>query len=152
MAQSFITDAQKTSIKSIIDDLHETFARNITIYEEGERVLIAASSQYNGVYGNTGGGTSSVSRTIVSHTVKARIKYMNAKEENFSDGNVDSQLSQEIMDGEVRVTVDASGFAILKEAKRCEFEGRKYTIGSKGNPNGIFGPQYYHFMLKPLEE
>jgi hypothetical protein len=40
----------------------------------------------------------------------------------------------------------------LKEAKRCEFEGRKYTIESKGNPTGIFGPQYYHFYLSPIEE
>ena len=41
---------------------------------------------------------------------------------------------------------------ILKEAKRAEFEGRRYKISSKGNPTGIFGPQYYHFFLEPLDE
>ena len=153
MATSLISDSQKNTIKSIIDDIHETFARNITIFEEGKKVLISASSEYNGIYGKTGGGTNtSTSTTSVSHVVKARIKYIDAKEANLADGNIGSQLDIELVDGSVRITVDAAGFNILKEAKRCEFEGGKYEIVSKGNPTGIFGTQYYHFYLKPLEE
>lgn len=152
MATSLISDSQKSTIKAIIDDIHETFARNITVYEEGKKILISASSEYNGIYGKTSSGTASTSKTSVTHTIKARIKYINAREQNLSDGNISSQLGIETIDGSVRITVDASGFAILKEAKRCEFEGRKYTIESKGNPTGIFGPQYYHFFLAPIEE
>lgn len=152
MSTSLISESQKTAIKSIIDDIHETFARNITVYEEGKKILIAASSEYNGIYGRTGGGTTSTSTTSVSHTVKARIKYIDAKAGNLADGNINSQLDIEVIDGSVRITVDASGFNILKEAKRCEFEGGKYRIATKGNPTGIFGPQYYHFYLEPIEE
>ncbi|MGA0119957.1 MAG: hypothetical protein ACO3HJ_00725 [Methylophilaceae bacterium] len=152
MPTSLISDSQKNTIKAIIDDIHETFARNITVYEEGKKILIAASSEFNGIYGKTSSGSESTQKTIVSHTVKARIKYINSREQNLSDGNIDSQLGIELIDGSVRITVDADGFAILKEAKRCEFEGRKYTITSKGNPTGIFGPQYYHFYLAPIEE
>jgi len=271
MATSLISDSQKDTIKAIIDDIHETFARNITIFEEGERILLAvddilidgnildrhgntidttqtffkntaanepiwttdssnpidmissagtvpsigviglipsimgsspywvllyydsghnllaqwtatyngesapidlaftpingtgtptarllsnrsaSNSKYNGVYGRIGGGATGTRRTSVSHTIKARIKYINAREQNLADGNINSQLDINLIDGSVRITVDASGFAILKEAKRCEFEGRKYTINSKGNPTGIFGPQYYHFYLSPIE-
>ena len=142
----------RSTIKAIIDDIHETFARNITVYEEGKKILISASSEYNGIYGKTSSGAASTSKTSVANTIKARIKYINAREQNLSDGNISSQLGIETIDGSVRITVDASGFAILKEAKRCEFEGRKYTIESKGNPTGIFGPQYYHFYLSPIEE
>ncbi len=152
MPTSLISDAQKTTIKAIFDDIHETFARTITVYEEGERVLIAASSTYNGIYGKTQGGGSSVSKTIVSHTLKARIKYIDAKEENLSDGQINSQLDISLINGSVRIAVDGAGYDILREAKRCEFEGRKYEIVSKGLPTGIFGPQYYHFFLKPLDE
>lgn len=152
MATSLISESQKTTIKAIIDDIHETFARNITVYEEGIKVLIAASSEYNGIYGKTGGGETSTTKTVVSHTIKARIKYIDAKEQNLAGGGVDSQLDIDLIDGSVRITVDENGFEILKEAKRCEFEGRKYTINSKGNPTGIFGPQYYHFYLAPIEE
>jgi hypothetical protein len=152
MATALISDSQKNTIKAIIDDIHETFARNITVYEEGEKVLISASSEYNGIYGKTSTGSSSTKKVVVSHTVNARIKYINAQEKNFSDGNVSSQPNIDLVDGSVRITVNADGFDILKEAKRCEFEGRKYTIDSKGNPTGIFGPQYYHFFLSPIEE
>ena len=152
MATSLISDSQKNTIKAIIDDIHETFARNITVYEEGEKVLISASSEFNGIYGKTSTGSSSTRKVVVSHTVNARIKYINAQEQNFSDGNVSSQPDIDLVDGSVRITVNADGFDILKEAKRCEFEGRKYTIDSKGNPTGIFGPQYYHFFLSPIEE
>ena len=149
MPTSLISESQKNTIKDIIDDIHETFARNITVYEEGEKVLIASSSQFNGIYGRTSGGQGTTRRTVVSHTINARIKYINADKEILNDS---SQLGVEFMDGLVRITVDLNGFEILKEAKRCEFEGRKYIINTKGNPTGIFGPQYYHFYLSPIEE
>ena len=152
MATPLISNSQKNTISAIIDDIHETFARNITVYEEGKKVRIAASSTFNGVYGKTSDGSSSTKRTVVSHVVKARIKYINAREKNLTDGNINSQIDIDLIEGSVRITVDADGFSLLKEAKRCEFEGRKYTINSKGNPTGIFGPQYYHFYLSPIEE
>jgi len=152
MGTSFITDSYKNIIKTAIDNLHETFGRNITVYEEGRKVLIAASSEYNGIYGRTDSGSASTSVSVVSHTIKARIHYINAKSKNFADGNVDSQLDLDLIEGSVQLQVDASGYEILKEAKRCEFEGRRYSISNKGNPNGIFCLHYYYFFLKPLDE
>jgi hypothetical protein len=151
MATSLISESQKNTIKDIIDDIHETFARNITVYEEGEKILIASSSQFNGIYGRTSGGEATTQKTIVSHTINARIKYINADKDILNTSS-SSQLGIEFVDGLVRITIDLAGFKILKDAKRCEFEGRKYTISSKGNPTGIFGPQYYHFYLSPIEE
>ncbi len=254
MPTSLISDSQKNTIKAIIDDIHETFARNITVFEQGEKILInvrqlslsgftgdnahlngtytqqgtsatdfyqqehgngsisievtsiateedpnlnefrwfildgsdndpadlasntsttsggptlqpyqmtwssltlteiVIGETFNGVYGRNVFGNKTTTTTAVQHTIKARIKYIDAKEANLADGNIGSQLDIELVDGSVRITVDAAGFNILKEAKRCEFEGGKYEIVSKGNPTGIFGPQYYHFYLKPLEE
>jgi head-tail adaptor len=151
MATSLISNIQKEQIKAIIDDIHETFARNITVFEEGEKVLISASSEYNAIYGRARTG-STTQKVSVSHTIKARIKYINSEETILADGAMNSQSDIELIDGSVRITVDADGFAILKEAKRAEFEGRRYKIVSKGNPTGIFGPQYYHFFLQPLDE
>ncbi len=256
MPTSLISDSQKNTISAIIDDIHETFARSITVYEEGKKVLISVNRQlkingftgdnahlngtytqvstnsytqengsgditrveegvgtesdpnlvqyrweitdgsdndpgtgdaasnyiskqstdpsvsqpyemtwssltltefvigdtFNGVYGRSVFGNKTTTTTAVQHTIKARIKYIDAKEANLTDGNIGSQLDIELVDGSVRITVDAAGFNLLKEAKRCEFEGGKYEIVSKGNPTGIFGPQYYHFYLKPIEE
>ena len=152
MPSSYITSAQKTMIESVIDNVHETFGRNITVFGEGRKVLIAASDEYNGVYGRTGSGATSTTVTAVTHTIKARIKYIKMEEEKLADGSINSQMGIELIDGSVKITVDSDGYDILKEAKRCEFEGKKYSISSKGRPEGIFGPKYYEFFLKPLEE
>ena len=79
MATSLISDSQKNTIKAIIDDIHETFARNITVYEEGEKILIAASPEFNGIYGRTSNGQKTTSKVIVSHTLNVRIKYINER-------------------------------------------------------------------------
>jgi hypothetical protein len=86
MATSLISDSQKNTIKAIIDDIHETFARNITVYEEGEKILIAASPQFNGIYGRTPSGSKTTKKVVVSHTLNVRIKKLNAvslREENI---------------------------------------------------------------------
>ena len=54
MATPLISESQKNTIKSIIDDIHQTFARNITVYKEGQTVSIAASAEFNGIYGRSG--------------------------------------------------------------------------------------------------
>lgn len=149
MPTSYIPDSLKAELQGIIDNMHETFSRTITVFEEGEKVLISASPTYNGVYGRTNTGGRSVQKTVVSHEIKARIHYINAKEDTLSE---DSQADISLIDGSVKITVDPTGFELLKEAKRCEFEGRRYEITSRGNPTGIMGPQYYHFYLKPLDE
>ena len=56
MPTSLISDSQKNIIKAIIDDIHETFAREINVYEDGRKILISASSQYNGIYGRPSSG------------------------------------------------------------------------------------------------
>ena len=113
MATPLISQSQKNTIKSIIDDIHETFAREITVYEEGRKILIAASSEFNGIYGKTNSGETSTTTTVVSHTIKARIKYINAQEQNLADGNINSQTDIDLINGSVRIAVDADGFEIL---------------------------------------
>jgi len=45
MATALISQSQKNTIKSIIDDIHETFARTITVFKEGKKVLIDIDRQ-----------------------------------------------------------------------------------------------------------
>ena len=105
MATPLISDSQKNTIKSIIDDIHETFARNITVFEEGQKILIAASSDFNGIYGRTNLGKKTTTKTVVKHTIKARIKYINAREQNLADGNINSQLDIDLIDGYMMRTI-----------------------------------------------
>ena len=74
MANPLISDSQKNTIKSIIDDIHSTFAREIKVFEDGEKVLISSSSEFNSIYSRNSSGAETVQRVVVSHTIQARIK------------------------------------------------------------------------------
>lgn len=54
--------------------------------------------------------------------------------------------------GTIKIKVPADAFVYLKEARRIEFEGRRYSIVSDYKPFGIFGPKYYAFILSPIDE
>ena len=39
----------------------------------------------------------------------------------------------------------------IKDVKTVELDGKTYGIKSPGKPEGMFGPQYYQFLLIPFE-
>lgn len=152
MPKSLITELQKESIRLIIDDVHETFAREINVFGKGCKVNISSSPTYNSIYGRKSSGERGLEVEPIKNTIKARIRYIDASSDFVTSSDVQSELNIKIPDGSVRLTVDQAGFTILKDASRCEFEGRKYEIISKGNPTGMFGPQYFEFFLMPTDE
>lgn len=144
----FLTQNQKENIKSIIDRIHETFARDITVFKIGTRTAISSSQNYNFIYRQQSTNTET---TEVFQTFKARIKYVSAEEQLLPDGNA-GQDKIILPAGSVKIKVDINGYNYLKEAKRVEFDGFRFSIKSDGKPLGMFGPQYYEFLLLPIDE
>ena len=54
--------------------------------------------------------------------------------------------------GTVKIKVNLEGYEYVREAKRVELDGRRFSIKSDGKPLGMFGPQYYEFILIPMDE
>jgi hypothetical protein len=87
-----------------------------------------------------------------------RIKYVDMGEEflqNSSSGGGQSGGGQDkiiLPTGTVKIKVNLEGFNYVKEAKRVELDGRRFAIKSDGKPLGMFGPQYYEFVLTPIDE
>ena len=144
----FLSENQKTNIKSIIDQIHDTFAREITVFKIGQRTVIASSPTYNALYKKQSSNTTS---TEVSQTFQARIKYVDMNEELLKNPNP-GQDKIIMPTGVVKIKVNLEGFNYVKEAKRVELDGRRFSIKSDGKPLGMFGPQYYEFILTPLDE
>ena len=80
----FLSENQKNNIKSIIDQIHDTFAREITVFKIGQRVAISSSPSYNALYRQQSSNTST---TEVSQTFQARIKYVEMNEELLQDSS-----------------------------------------------------------------
>ncbi len=144
----FLTQGQKDNIKAIIDRIHDTFARPITVFKIGTRTAIASSQNYNFIYRQQSANTST---TEVSQTFQARIKYISADEELLPDPNA-GQDKIILPAGSVKIKVNLEGYNYMKEAKRVELDGFRFSIKSNGKPLGMFGPQYYEFLLLPIDE
>ena len=144
----FLTENQKNNIKDIIDRIHDTFAREITVYKFGQNVAIATTNEYNALYKkNITAGRQQL--TQVSKAVMARIKYEKFDQENFYQDS--SQEKIIIPEGAVYIKVNEEDYLYIKDAKTIELDGKTFAIKSPGKPEGMFGPQYYKFLLIPLE-
>jgi hypothetical protein len=144
----FLTDNQKVNIKNIIDKIHDTFAREIVVYKFGQKVAVATTNEYNALYKRT--AASNQQQLIqISQTIMARIKY-----EKFDQTNFYQERTQEkiiVPEGVVYIKVNKDGYDFIKDAKTIELDGKTFQIKSPGKPEGMFGPQYFQFLLIPLE-
>jgi len=150
----FLSENQKTNIKSIIDQIHDTFAREITVFKIGQRTVISSSANYNALYRQQSSNTET---TEVSQTFQARIKYVEMSETLLQDSQSNSSYSSGqdkiiLPAGTVKIKVNLEGYEYVREAKRVELDGRRFSIKSDGKPLGMFGPQYYEFILIPMDE
>lgn len=144
----FLSEQQKQNIKIIVDGIHETFARDITVYKFGQKLAIATSNEYNAIYKknpNSNGQT----LTQVSRVIKARIKYAKFDQENFYQESTQEKII--IPEGAIYIKVDKDGYEYIQDAKTIELDGKTFAIKSPGKPEGMFGPQYFKFLLIPLE-
>lgn len=149
---SLISDSDKERFESAIDSIHDTFARDIKFIKDAKKIILSTDPNYNYLYNNVKGAVSSVQRKITEATFKARISYVGRQNEDLFDGETRAQIKVDKHVGEVRIKVAKDGYEYLRETKRCEFDGRKFTLISDEMPHGLFSPRYYTFYLKPVDE
>lgn len=145
---NLISSSARTKISSIFSDLHETFGQTITVYKESRKTIVAQTPQYNAIYRNAGSVSTSEVKTVVKRSIVARIKYINGDEEFLEDSNSSIKVPQ----GSVRIKVKSDDADFIKEAERIRFDGVTYDITSDKLGIGPFAPEYYSFLLTPIDE
>lgn len=144
----FISESQKQDIKDIVDRIHETFARPIMVYKQGERLSISTTAGYNSLY-KKNPTVPKVEIQKNSREIYARIQYKIFDQEVFYQQSAQEKII--IPQGSVYIKVNYNDYLFVKDAKTVELDGLTYAIKSPGKPEGMFGPQYYKFLLIPLE-
>lgn len=142
---SLLTDAQKSEIASVFDDIHDTFKRTITIYREGEAVLININDSNNSLY-DRGLDSTRTTQSLEKYTTSARIKYYGEHGVEELSGDTGSNL--EFPYGTIRLKIDETAYNLISSAKKIDVDGQLYRLRSGAARTGPFSAEYYVVYLQ----
>lgn len=151
---SLLSDAEKQVFSLEMDNLAQTFERDILVFKTPEIVVVSTNLNYNRFQAQDSNLVNQNPENIpVKHIVKARIWYEKQQNAPFLNpyvgGNLDeAQLKLKNEEGRVRVKVNQAGYDLLFDAKKVEFDGLTYKVDSLERPHGLFNVWYYTFWLK----
>jgi len=128
--------------------MHDTFARTIYAYKEAQKIIVSTDPNFNCLYNNVK-GVSQIVRKSQFQTLNARILYVDKNMEEMY--NVDTQIKVVRDIGEVRIKLDADGYAYFKDAKRVEIDGRLFYKITDVKKHGLFRPKFFTFYLRPTD-
>ena len=147
---SFLSAAQKAVYETVMQDVHDTFARIIYAYKESQKVIVSTDPNFNFLYNNVK-GVKKIIRKTQFQQLSARVLYMDKQKEVMFDAEVGSQIKVQHDIGEVRIKLDAEGYSYFKDAKRVEIDGRLFFTITDVRPHGLFRPKFYTYYLRPTD-
>lgn len=156
MSYSYLTPAEKLSLSNEFFNLHQTFGRNIVIYQTALETVISTNASNNFLFDNAP-FNSTQQAIIQSGVFLARILY--GKKENLTPfgtvqrNNASDQNMIRLEEGEVRVRLDATGAAMLSSCERVTFDGTIFEVETSQRPHLLVGeaPNFFDFYLKKIQ-
>ena len=149
MATNLISASERVALNATMEDIHETFAREITVFKEASQIVIITDPNFNQLY-NTAGQTTSYVNTPVYKTFKVRIQYNDdIGKKYWSESGLASQIKLEAVVGSVRIKIRAEDYEYIKDGRRFDVDGKRFVLNSTFRPHGLFDNQFYTLYLKP---
>ena len=146
---SLVSNADKTNIGNVFNDMHDTFARDVIVFQRKNDIFVATNSTYNALYARI--NNEQTSRTTVTQTtVKARILYRQDQKEIDIPGTR-AQVNVPLGEGVVRVKIDPAGYALFKKATNIEIDGEALRIVTDAGRIGPFTVHFYTLYLRPAD-
>lgn len=147
---SFLNSSEKAALESVMQDVHDTFARTIYAYKEAKKVIVSTDPNFNYLYNNVKGVKKTISSTQFK-AIQARVLYMDRQKEVSFDGDVNSLTKIYHDVGEVRIKVDSTGHDYFRDAKRVEIDGRLMFKITDVKKHGLFSPKFFTYYLKATD-
>lgn len=141
-----IPSNDKIKYDKIFDDIHDTFAREITIFKKEKKIFIATDSTYNALYSRIKNQAGS-DKVVEVIKLKARIAYAGNFE--FLRQNSENEiLGIDIPSDHIRIKVNEEGYNIIRQASDIEVDGELFNVNSDAAKSGMFSVKYYNLLLK----
>jgi hypothetical protein len=147
---SLLTDAEKKLIQSQLDDVRDTFFRDVYVYIKRSNIdsINDVPLDFNPLYSSPKQTTThNTSRqNLEKFTIQAVVKYENNQDDSVVDAR--SQMNLSGSEGRVRLKVKKEAYEKLKIASRVEVDGDLYALEGDAKHIGPFDSQYYQVNLK----
>lgn len=146
---SLLSESEKSELSLVFNDLHDTFARDIIIIKEAQRVIVTENPDYNFAYGGDQFLTN-VEFTPVSGVFKGRIKWMDIEDRNNLQTNPNFKPST--FSNYCRIKLEPSGYNFIGtgvkefwvDNVKCDWEGQR-------RPHGLFDIQFQTIFVRASE-
>ena len=143
---NFFTNDQKSAYSSAFYDLHDTFSRNIVVFQHPQVTFISSQPEYNFLYSQQTDDT--VVYTPVSGVFPATIKWEHSYKIN------DARDIRPTIFGNycrLKVKADALNFISGARGQRIEVDGRAVNWIGSSEVHGLFTGDFYHIYLREGE-
>ena len=139
---SLLSNAQKASIDSALDSLHDTFSIEIYAYIE-KHENVESDINYNAIYGSSKNqNVASFKKILIKEPINARVKYLTDQTEEVLPTNL---LNSK---GRVRIKVSKEDYEKIKIATRLSIRDTFFIVDGDADIEGIFSDNYYTVYLK----
>ncbi|NBP00109.1 MAG: hypothetical protein EBU90_08250 [Proteobacteria bacterium] len=145
---SLVNEIEKNNLTPLIEDLFDTFARDIVIHKEPKKIINSININSLAGYDETS-NIENYEYILESKTFKAKIKYENNQElKNINNlGGLNSLLSQGVV--KMKVRKDARDYILDgRKTEKIEFDGKSFNIISDESVKKFFNTTYYVFYLQ----
>ncbi len=158
MSHSLLTNTEKASYDAALSSVFATFARPLTVYLEAATAVVNTNPDFAGMFGDASQnavGPLSTPVTPQRYTVTGCVLYGNKQPwEYVEPGSRANYQQNKIREsfGSVRLKVDTSGYALLKDANQVVLDGFTFQVVSTARPHGLVGmPNRYSFALQKVD-
>lgn len=150
---SLISSIEDASFRTAMQDLHDTWAKDIVVYSTRTRTVISTNPNHNFLY-NSGPNQTETIDEVVKTNGKARIHYkrelQNADLVLNTSGKAEDQFNTSRKDWDVKLIVTEDIKELIKDAERIEFNDTVFKVHTDPRPHGVVSYQFYNFYLKAL--
>lgn len=152
---SIIPDSEKAAMAADFDAAASTWLRPLVVYAEAQTLVVSSDPNWNPLEA-WNQNSASFKVTPVYTTVSGRILWSNEQDWKYTQpyssrtaGNEAQLKVKDQTDQACRLKVDASGYALLVNAKQVNIDGRQLVPESQPRPHGLFWPTYWTFFFVP---
>jgi hypothetical protein len=140
---SFVTDAEKLAWSSEFDNLHQTFARDVVIYRNPQRVDVVTTNDYIYAYRDFKQGQNMQYNTIpVSGTFGMRIQWLDPK--NEKNLPIDIKVPGEAC----RLKMKKDAYDFLSGCQSFYIDGVSCEIVGAPKMHGLFNVDFYTLYVR----